>query len=301
VSFRDRVSPSAGIGLALSLAVLVFAIATVVRWTGPAVALSYRWVAGDEIRNRLTMDMTVATQPAVLEEDVQLRTEATTVARVLDVDQAGNATLEITTEDVQVVDSNVPVPQEQFEKAVEQPHTVTLSPEGRILESSFPWLGPQGVDQKGFNQGPLLPDHPVGPGDEWEVDYVQEMGFGEGGLDLHATNRFIRYDEVEGIETVVIDSEVSGPIDFTIDPSDIPAGAIPEDDPLQPQNPAAGPTLHYTGELTADARSWLDPLTGDMLRNEMQATVTISYSVPGLPQFGTDMEIELESERVFSD
>ena len=298
MSVRGRVPVSAGIGLSLALAVLVFAIATVVRWTGPAVALSYRWVAGDEMRNRLTTDMSISTRPAVLEEDVEIRTEATTLARVVEVDAAGNATLDITTEDVRVVDSSVPVPDEQFEKVVAQPHTVKLSPEGRILESSFPWLGPQGVDQKGFNQGPLLPDHPVGPGDEWEVDYLQETGIGDGGFDLHATNRFLRYDEVNGIETVVISSDISGPIDFTVDPSEIAASAIPEGDPLQPQDPEALPTLHYTGEMTAEAKSWIDPLTGDMLRNEMEASISISYTVPGLPEFGTDMEMELESERL---
>ncbi|MGH2691319.1 MAG: hypothetical protein ACRDHM_02340, partial [Actinomycetota bacterium] len=249
---------SARVPLVLALGVLVFSVVTIVRWTGPAVALSYRWQPGDVIRDHMRMAMSVQMQPPILGDELDLEFEMSAVTRVLSVDPQGNATLEITSEDLRVQGSGFPSLPDQFGSELEAPQTLVVAPDGRILESSNPFLGPEAMGDQGFMRNPLLPDEPVAPGDTWEIDDFQKLGLGEGGFDIHADNRLLRYDEVNGVETVVIRSAMSGPFDFTFNPSDL-ASLLPDEElPAGAASELDGTgTIHYGGELTMEGDYWV--------------------------------------------
>ena len=265
-------------------------------------ALSYRWVAGEVIRDRVTMEMSIAIVPSVLEEDVEMEVAVTTVTRVVSVDEKGNATLEITTEDIEILDSNSPAPPGQLSKELSQPQTLTVAPDGKIIESSNPLLGPGGLDDQGFTRTPFLPDGPVAPGDAWEVDHFQELGFGEGGFDLHAENRLIRYDEVNGVETVVVKSNVTGPLNFSFKASDLAQEGLAGGDTTDVGQLSGAGEIRYIGELEMEGKTWIDPLTGDVLRGEGDGSVSMSFELEGLagkvPEFTMEMEIGFETHRL---
>ncbi|MGH2712188.1 MAG: hypothetical protein ACRDH9_13435 [Actinomycetota bacterium] len=297
---RKKLPWSARVAFALSLAVLILGVSTVVRWIGPAVALQYDWKPGDVTRDRMTMSMAFGTTPAISEQEFEMKLEMTSVTRVLSVDSQGNATLELSMEDVRLLESNLPPGGGDPTQKLSQTHTLVVAPDGRILESSNPLLGPEAFGDQGFGTTPLLPDEPVAPGDTWTIDYEQGIGIGEGGFDLHADNELIRYDEVNGVETVVIHSDLSGPMDFTIRPSEIPSDLLPEGTDLQTVGNVGD--IHYTGELSMSADSWVDPLTGEVLRSDAVGESSVSFGFSdleiGLPRFGLNMEMEMETLRL---
>ena len=289
----------ARLALILSLGVLVFSVVTIVRWTGPAVALSYSWEAGEVTRDRGKLVMEMSFTPSILNQDIDMTLELTTVTRVLSVDGEGNATLEVTTEDIEVSDSSIPATPGQLTQAFAEPQTFVVAPDGRVLESSNPLIASQGLESQSFTRSPFLPDEPVAPGDTWEIDHVQELGFGEGGIDIHADNRLLRYDEVNGIETVVVKSDLDGQIDMSFHPSDLSAEALPQGLPADAADFPSRQPMRYTGELTADMESWIDPLTGEVLRGEGELSMSISINFgAGVPSFGTEVNMEIETERL---
>ncbi len=179
---------------------------------------------------------------------------------------------------------------------------MVVAPDGRILESSNPLFGPEGIENQRFTAMPLLPEGPVAPGDSWEIDHFQEFGFAEGGFDLHAQNELLRYDEVDGVETVVVRSDVTGPIELTVDPTDLPPELLPEPGMEIPTGgPDIGP-ITYTGSLSSEGESWVDPLTGDVLRSQGGGMASISFGIGpgplGVPRITMEMEMEMEAERL---
>ena len=293
-----RFSWAVRIQLLASLAVLIFAVATIIRWTGPAVALSYSWEEGEVIRDRMTVAMSIRSQPDVLGKDIELEVASTEVTRVLDLDDAGNATLKMTHEDVEVVSSSLPGSETQVISELDQPIIVVVAPDGRILESSNPILGPEGIGDQAMTTTPILPDDAVSPGDTWEEDQFIDIGLGEGGFSMHMENELVRYDEVDGVETVVVESELSSPFDFSIDPAEL-AEEIGDGSPSQPSNELLE-ALRYRGDMDMTARSWVDPVTDEILRGVGEGTITISFGAggPGGLLFGMEMDLEIETERL---
>lgn len=293
---------SARVALTLALGVLLFAVTTIVRWTGPAVALAYAWEPGEVVRDRMTMGLTMRIRPALVDQEFEVEMTLTSVTRVVDVDGEGNATLEVTTEDVEVVESNLPGPRSDLTAQLQEPLTMVVAPDGRILESSNAMFGPEGIQNQRYTAIPLLPDRPVAPGDRWELDHFQKFAFAKGGFDLHARNELLRYDEVNGVETVVVRSDLSGPFDLTVDPADLPPELLPEPGmEIQTAGQDIG-AISYTGSISSEGDSWVDPLTGEVLRSQGEGTASITFGIGpvelGVPRITMEMELEMETERL---
>jgi hypothetical protein len=106
---------------------------------------------------------------------------------------------------------------------------------------------------------PVLPDSPVEPGDSWTDSVSVRMGRDR--LRGTARSRFLRYEDVEGVETAVL----QGTRDFKID---------------------GGPPLPGKGTLTVDQTAWVNPDTGAVLR--MTATVRFSFRARSVVLDGWD-------------
>jgi len=126
---------------------------------------------------------------------------------------------------------------------------------------------------------PLLPDHPVRPGDTWTKDTNQPNPLGGGGsTTVHSTNKFVRYETVNGVRAAVINSKGSGHLDITVSFSDLlqalgsPAGGF-----------LSGVTAHITGDLSFDGTLWLDYSRKELLKTDGAADFNATYTLTGLP------------------
>ena len=175
---------------------------------------------------------------------------------------------------------------------------VVVSDDGRIVETAA-GLAYVSLDdaQPGSTQCfPLLPDHPVNPGDRWEVEHRQRLPRGLGHLKLHAWNELLDYEQTaEGLRTAVIDSVISGTMDANLNESDLRRLAHTDNVP-------AGARASAFGQLWVNQTVWLDPAGGDFVRSDARAefelTLRVSQGGKGgetfRGHFNGNMDIQLD-------
>jgi hypothetical protein len=277
------------------------------RPTGPDVALALSFEEGRTYRDRLDLGMDGTLE--VLGREVPFTMEASEVVttRVIEVAPSGETTLEIAVEDLSASFSGIPVPEIPGKVP---PIRLTVSPDGRVTtEDGLTFPGPPADpgNLPANQMFPLLPDHPVGPGDTWEVEYRQRIPFVRGAIEIDARNAFLRYHDVGGTRVAVIDSHVSMPIDFQVDLGDAAAFAdqfgLPGDRPLSDQfgTPADEPvpdlTLAYRGHADTRQVAWIVPATGQIVKSssvtDMELTTEITEPAA---QTAADLEFTLAGE-----
>ena len=184
--------------------------------------------------------------------------------RVDSVDKAGTATVTLTTDTI--TDSSGAA-------LTTKPGPVVLKigADGRILAGSGAQLGGRLPSLPGTDQlTPILPGHPVKPGDSWDRSYVRPNPYGAGAFSLTAHNKYVRDETVGGHAAAVIDSTLTGPLDFTIDFSKIPN--------LQPG--AATGAVHYVGSVNSKNRYWLSTAgRGGVLKSSASGDYSLPYAV----------------------
>ena len=103
---------------------------------------------------------------------------------------------------------------------------------------------------------PLLPDHRVSPGDTWDTTVDRSLSaIGSGRVHFTAHSTLLRYEDIHGVRTAVIESRMSIPMDFTIDLAKVTAqfgdsaSAFPS---------VREGEIRYEGSVDAVTTSWLD-------------------------------------------
>jgi hypothetical protein len=279
--------------IALAVALVAGSLVLVLGRGGSAEArpLALRFVAGESRTYELhqTMDGRVA---ADLFGEQAMTMEMTQVSTwdVVSVDAEGVATIEVTVTEfsgsmngIEMPDSASSVPPIEFR----------VAPDGRILSAGgFALGGAAQTDGFGFpgmgQLTPILPDdgQAVAPGDTWEKEYAQEFPFGEGTIAFTSTNAYERNEEVNGREAAVIVSDVSVPLDFTIEldrmlealGGEMPAGATGLD-------AVADATLAYAGGGEFSMTSWVDLEAKELLKSESAGDFDIEMRFEGLAGF----------------
>ncbi|HEX2024829.1 MAG TPA: hypothetical protein VHH92_00375 [Actinomycetota bacterium] len=139
-------------------------------------------------------------------------------------------------------------------------------------------VGGGGVD--GMQPFPLLPDQPVGPGDEWETDFQLPLGIGRHVIDVHTESRLLRYERIDGVRTAVIKARAEYPIDVAIDWSlfarEYGGSPVPYED--LDRLPS---TLSYTGTTGWVQTTWLDPELGRLVRARGSAEFDVTAEFEG--------------------
>jgi hypothetical protein len=128
---------------------------------------------------------------------------------------------------------------------------------------------------------PILPDHPVAPGDEWHKHFAQSFPFGDQTVEYTAHSRFERYEQLSGIRAAVVTTTYTVPLDFSIDLGDL-ADAMGEDASGLSALGGKGVTVTYGGSGTFTQTSWLDVAGKHVLKTSSDGDFDMTITVSGV-------------------
>lgn len=254
---------------------------------GPDVALALGFEEGTTYRYRVTMSFD-GTVDALVELPMDGEVRQTLAYEVVDVASDGTATIVVRVEDASGTFAGRPIP-----PTGDVETRMVIGPDGGIREidgQPVPealgqgWTDPSGSGGlPGMQSFPFLPDEPVEPGDEWVRDVTQPVPFGEGEIRVHAENEFLRYEDVGSVRTAVIESEVTSPIDWTIDLAELAelGGQVDSAGEGFAEIEGLPTSVDYQGEVVQEQTTWLDPDQGEMVRSELSGEFDITTRARG--------------------
>jgi hypothetical protein len=234
-----------------------------------------------------TMDATISSP---LFGDQALSMDVTQVIgwKVVSVDDAGTATIEVTVSDMSGTLNGTEVP-----SAPAPPIEIRIAADGRVLSAGGLSLGGAGQTQgfgfPGMGQlTPILPDEgdAVSVGDTWDKEFSQDFPFGEGTIDFSATSTYVRNETVNGREAAVIQTQMTVPIDATLDLAELVDALGPE---ITGATGATGldqlgdGSIAYMGRGTFTQTSFVDLDARELLKTQSRGRFDISMTLEGIP------------------
>jgi hypothetical protein len=175
-----------------------------------------------------------------------------------------------------------------------QSTTLRLTRDGQILGAGGLSFGSTGGGGFGAFPGmdqvtPILPDHEVAPGDEWDKHFSQSFPFGDGKIEYTAHSTFDRYETVNGVEAAVVTTTYTVPLDFSINLADLAKAFGGSSSGQFPGYNGQNATIDYGGSGTFTQTSWLDLAAKQMVKTESDGDFDMTMSFEGLQeQLGTD-------------
>src|SRR5262249_9201855 len=211
-----------------------------------ATALSMSFPTGQTFTYALSMTMDGTIRSGSQSGPLKGTITETLSWKVASVDAKGIGTVQLTAANISGNFNGQPV-----SNTPSYTSTIQIAPDGRILVGGdlASTTGGSGFDFPGTDQfTPILPDHPVKPGDTWTKAFDQTLPFGGGNLSYSSHNTFVRYDDVSGVKAAVIRSTMTVPLNLTIDLRKLletygQGGPIPK---------RSHPTIQYGGDLAHD-------------------------------------------------
>ena len=263
--------------LVVALAAGAFAFLSLRRSSGQATALAMSFPKGQTFTYALSMNMdgtiTAGTQSGPLKGTI-----AETLSwKVVSVDPKGVATVELSAANISGNFNGQPVA-----NTSEYTSRIQVARDGRILVGGdlASTTGGSGFDFPGTDQfTPVLPDHPVKPGDTWTKSFDQTLPFGGGDLSYTSHNTFVRYEIVSGVKAAVIRSTMTVPLNLTIDLRKLldtygQGAPIPK---------GSHPTIQYGGSVSLDQTAWFDPTGGSLVKTMLVAQFDMQMQFKGFP------------------
>lgn len=215
---------------------------------------------------------------------------------VLAVDEDGIATVSVTIAEMRGTVNGVPLPEDHGGMpAIE----FQVAPDGRIVSAGGLALGGAGQTQgfgfPGMGQlTPILPDEgqAVAPGDSWTKEFSQEFPYGEGRIEYTATSTYERDEEVDGAEAARIVTELTVPLDFTLDFRELLAalgeGALAGTGG-EGLDQIADAEIAYGGEGAITQTSWVDLDAQELLATDTSGDFDLTIAFRGIPGFEDEM------------
>jgi hypothetical protein len=259
---------------------------------GAALVLGFQVGETETYRVTASLNSTIELAPNQV-TSFQGSVSETIAMHVLKVDPEGTATLEL-----QLADFSGQVDGQPLEPPEQKQFRVVVANDGRIIETAA-GLAYVSLDGQPGNAPcfPLLPDHPVNPGDQWEIEHRQRLPGGIGHLNLHSWNQLVDYEEIEGVRTAAVDSVISGTMEADFDQTDLRKLMHASDVP-------AGVEASSFGQMWVNQTVWLDPSDGDILQGEATAQFEMTMRVTGgsgpgnaddfRGHFNGEMQLQLE-------
>jgi hypothetical protein len=234
-----------------------------------------------------TMDATISS-PLFGDQALSMDVKQVIGWKVLSVDDAGTATIEVTVSDMSGTLNGTEVP-----SAPSPPIEIRIAADGRVLSAGGLSLGGAGQTQgfgfPGMGQlTPILPDDgdAVSVGDTWDKEFSQDFPFGEGTIDFSATSTYVRNETVNGREAAVIQTQMTVPIDATLDLAELVDALGPE---ITGATGAAGldqlgdGSIAYLGRGTFTQTSFVDLDARELLKTQSRGRFDISMTLEGIP------------------
>jgi hypothetical protein len=217
--------------------------------------------------------------------------------KVVSVDDAGTATIEVTVSDTSGTVNGTEVPSTSA-----PPIEIRIAADGRVLSAGGLSLGGAGQTQgfgfPGMGQlTPLLPDDgdPVSVGDTWDKEFSQDFPFGEGTIDFSATSTYVRNETVNGREAAVVETQMTVPIDATLDLAELVDVLGPEIAGATGANrleQLGEGSIAYVGGGTFTQTSFVDLDARELLKTQSRGRFDMSMTlegIPGLPEGSVEM------------
>jgi hypothetical protein len=248
-------------------------------------ALSFTPGDRETYRLHLTMDGTIGAGELLGEMPLEMDMTEVLTWEVTDVDEDGVATIRVTVQEVSGTVNGVEVPADPSHMPA---FDMRIAPDGRVLEAGgLSFAGADvasGASFPGMGQmTPLLPDHPVAPGDRWTTSFSQDNPFGEGEISYEATSTFEREEELDGVRVAVIRTEMTAPMDLTISFEELLA-AMGEDAGAEAEQ-LRGVEIAYGGKGSIAQRAWVDLQAERALKVASSGTFDMTMTFHGLDAF----------------
>ncbi len=300
---KGAVLGAAGLVVVLVAGLLVFQFTRPNDRASASLALSFK--EGDTARYRLHMTMDGAMSSDLTgTEQVVMDFSETFSWKVTKVDPDGIATIEVTIEDVSGTANGLPVPATGTGMTSE----MRIAPDGRVLSAGDLMLAASndsgGTGFPGMGQiTPILPDHPVAPGDTWSKDFSQSNPFGDGDIRFSTQSSFDRYEDVNGVKAAVITSTITVPLDLTFDFGKLMA-AYGGDSPQSGMKELRKVKITYGGQGSFVLTSWVDLAAEQMVKSSSTGDFDLTMEFSGIPdippgtRFGLNVNFTQELERL---
>ncbi|HEU4831525.1 MAG TPA: hypothetical protein VFU18_02335 [Actinomycetota bacterium] len=233
-----------------------------------------------------TMDANISS-PLFGDEALSMDVSQVVGWKVVSVDDDGTATIEVTVSDMSGTVNGTEVP-----SAPALPIEMQIAADGRVLSAGGLSLGAaesQGFGFPGMGQlTPILPDDgdAVSVGDTWDKEFSQDFPFGDGTIDFSATSTYVRNETVNGREAAVIETQMTVPIDATLDLAELLHALGPE---ITGATGAAGleqlgdGSIAYVGQGTFTQTSFVDLDAQELLKTQSRGRFDISMTLEGIP------------------
>ncbi len=263
--------------LVLALAAGAFAFVSFRKSGGQATALSMSFPTGQNFTYALNMNMDGTIRAGTQSGPLKGTISETLSWRVVSVDPKGVATVQLTAGNISGNFNGQPV-----SNTSQYTTRIQVARDGRILVGGdlASTTGGSGFAFPGSDQfTPVLPDHPVKPGDTWTRSFDQTLPFGGGSLTYTSHNTFVRYDTVSGVKAAVIRSTMTVPLNITIDLRKLldtygQGAPIPK---------GSHPTIQYGGSVSLDQTAWFDPAGGSLVKTLLVAQFDMQMQFKGFP------------------
>jgi hypothetical protein len=286
---RRRGVIAAAIALVLVIVAGLAAFAITRSDTAEAQPLALSFTQGEERTYDVhqTMDAKVSSS---LFGDQPLSMDVSQVVgwKVVSVDDAGTATIEVTVSDMSGTLNGSEVP-----STPAPPIEIQIASDGRVLSAGGLSLGgaaqTPGFGFPGMGQlTPILPDDgdAVSVGDTWDKEFSQDFPFGDGTIEFSATSTYVRNENINGREAAVIQTRMTVPIDVTLDLATLLDALGPE---ITGATGAAGldalgeGSIAYVGRGTFTQTSFVDLAAAEMLKTQSSGDFDISMRFQGIP------------------
>ena len=244
-----------------------------------------------------TMDARISS-PLFGEEPLSMDVSQVVGWKVVSVDAEGTATIEVTVSDMSGTLNGAEVP-----STPAPPIEIEIAADGRVLSAGGLSLGgaaeTQGFGFPGMGQlTPILPDDgdAVSVGDTWDKEFSQDFPFGEGTIDFSASSTYVRNETVNGREAAVIETQMTVPLDVTLDLAELLDALGPEITGSTGAGALGGlgdGSIAYVGQGTFTQTSFVDLAAAEMLKTQSRGEFDISMSFEGIPGLA-DAPVEMD-------
>ena len=243
---------------------------------GTAFALSL--VQGQTYRYQMGLTFNGTVSAGGQQVPSNMKASETISWKIDSVDQSGVANVTMSIEKLSATVNGTRSPSD-----VPPPVKIRVAKDGRVLTAGNIELAGQGDAGTLFPGSdqfvPLLPDHPVKPGDYWTKDFDQDFPFGSGHLHYTTRNLYVHDEMVDGVNAAVISSSVSLPLDFTIDLHQL-AKTIGQ----RANQVPSGAKMIFGGSADVTTLAWLDVPHGELLKSSANGKMDMSVELKGVPE-----------------
>lgn len=280
------------VGVVVVLAAAIAAFALVQDDTADARPIALAFEQGQEQTYEIHQAMDAQLSSPLFGQEA-LAMDVTQVVgwEVLSVNEAGTATIEVTVSEMSGTLNGEEIPSTPV-----PPVEIEIAADGRVLSAGGFALGgaaeTQGFGFPGMGQlTPILPDEgdTVSVGDSWNKEFSQDFPFGDGAIEYTASSTYVRDETVDGRDAAVIQTQMTVPLDFTLDLAELVEAFGPE---IAGVTGATGldqlgdAKLGYAGQGTFEQTSFVDLEAEELLRSNSQGEFDITMRFEGIPGLG---------------